>query len=113
MIFRKRYTCSMEDRIQECLGECPYVRTVRYVVRPHWEQIDVGDECPEALLEILDALPALSVPGGSSMARCLQCAYDKCYLEEQPGEPCSDSAEDGSEARNEFDRIKSARQRLT
>lgn len=109
VIFRKRYTCCMEDNIQNCSGTSPYVRTVRYVVRPHWEQLVVGEECPESWLSFLDTLTTTPLPDGSSMARCLQCAYSTSYLEEQSGDPCSESSEEKAGAMNEFERIRALR----
>ena len=78
----------MKDHVQTCEKECPYVRTVQYTVEPTWEQLDFNDGCPDELKDVLTGLPSEVIPAHSELAHCLQCAYDKCFFEDQKCPPC-------------------------
>ena len=90
IIFKKTYKCHMKDHVQTCEKECPYVRTVQYTVEPTWEQLDLNEDCPKELKDLLADLPAEVVPAHSELAHCLQYAYDKCFFEDQTCPQCSD-----------------------
>ncbi len=87
VVFRKRYTCKMRDHTKDCDKNCPsYVRTVAYIVEPHWEQVLVTD-CSE-LEQIIQDQDVKEVPKTSDLGRSLQNAYPGCRLIEQEGVPC-------------------------
>ena len=101
VIFRKVYTCCMKDHVKKCDKECPYVRTVQYIVEPHWEQLVAETDCSPELIRLLDELKPVPVPAHSELAHCLACAYDKCFLENDAGQPCGnpeDEVEEGEYA---------------
>lgn len=101
VIFRKIYTCCMKDHIKRCEKDCPYVRTVQYIVEPHWEQLVPVNECSAEFIAQLDKWTRRPIPAHSELAHCLACAYDKCFLENDACQPCQgleDEVEEGEDA---------------
>jgi len=100
VIFRKVYTCCMKDHVKKCEKDCPYVRTIQYIVEPHWEQLVAENDCPPELITLLEALSPVPVPAHSELAHCLSCAYDKCFLENDECQPCQGPQEKVEEGEN-------------
>ena len=79
----------MREQIKPCDSACPsYVKTIQYVIEPHWEQVmlpKVGH-----LVDKLAALKGKPIPDRSSLADCLQCNFGHCFLIEQPPPQCCD-----------------------
>jgi hypothetical protein len=82
VIFRKRYVCSMKDHCKPGEKDCPYVRTVQYIVEPVWEQVDCTGKADD-LKDILQDQQTHEIPKNSDLGHCLACAFPEFHLYEQ------------------------------
>uniref|UniRef100_A0A6C0C269 Uncharacterized protein n=1 Tax=viral metagenome TaxID=1070528 RepID=A0A6C0C269_9ZZZZ len=92
VVFRKRYKCCNKNTVQNCQKDCPWVQTIQYIIEPVWEQLDVraaGDD----LCSQLNDLKYKELNQHSSLVHCLQCNFDKCYINKQVPRNCRNSVD--------------------
>lgn len=89
VVFRKRYVCSMKDHCKPCEKDCPYIRTIQYIVEPVWEQVCCQNQ-EQTLDELFGGQEGCEVGKSTDMGHCLACAFPECHLEEDEGSYCGE-----------------------